>query len=60
MIRTLQYLLLAAVAVVIVQSVHAQQTRAFKPVTTQMLVNPSPNDWLMYSRTYDAQLFSPL
>ncbi len=25
-----------------------------------MLENPSPDDWLMYSRTYDAQRFSPL
>ena len=25
-----------------------------------MLVTPSPEDWLMYSRTYDAQRFSPL
>ena len=25
-----------------------------------MLLKPSPNDWLMYSRTYDAQRFSPL
>ena len=25
-----------------------------------MLANPSPDDWLMYSRTYDAQRFSPL
>jgi alcohol dehydrogenase (cytochrome c) len=25
-----------------------------------MLENPSPNDWLMYSRTYDAQRYSPL
>jgi len=30
------------------------------PVTTQMLEKPSPNDWLMFSRTYDAQRFSPL
>src|SRR5688572_18172194 len=60
MIRALQYVVLAAVAAVIVQSVQAQQTRAFKPVSSQMLVNPSPNDWLMYSRTYDAQRFSPL
>ena len=36
------------------------QVQNFKPVTTQMLVNPSPNDWLMYSRTYDAQRYSPL
>ena len=36
------------------------QVQNFKPVTTEMLVNPRPNDWLMYSRTYDAQRFSPL
>ena len=38
----------------------AAQDRRFVPVTTEMLVNPSPDDWLMYSRTYDAQRFSPL
>src|SRR5712671_6475902 len=31
-----------------------------KPVKEAMLQNPSPNDWLMYSRTYDAQRYSPL
>jgi alcohol dehydrogenase (cytochrome c) len=36
------------------------QVQNFKPVTAEMLVNPSPNDWLMYSRTYDAQRYSPL
>jgi alcohol dehydrogenase (cytochrome c) len=36
------------------------QVRTFVPVTQQMLENPSPNDWLMFSRTYDAQRFSPL
>src|SRR5438552_14626894 len=36
------------------------QVRKFVPVTTDMLVNPSPNDWLMFSRTYDGQRFSPL
>src|SRR5438477_13057486 len=29
-------------------------------VSAEMLTNPSPDDWLMYSRTYDAQRFSPL
>jgi PQQ-dependent dehydrogenase (methanol/ethanol family) len=38
----------------------AAQVENFKPVTQQELENPSPNDWLMYSRTYDAQRFSPL
>ena len=30
------------------------------PVTDAMLRDPDPADWLMYSRTYDAQRFSPL
>jgi alcohol dehydrogenase (cytochrome c) len=38
----------------------AVQNREFVPVTEAMLLDPSPNDWLMYSRTYDAQRFSPL
>ena len=36
------------------------QRPSFAPVTGEMLVKPSPDDWLMYSRTYDAQRFSPL
>src|SRR5579864_418459 len=32
----------------------------FEPVTDAMLENPSPADWLMVSRTYDEQRFSPL
>lgn len=32
----------------------------FVPVTQEMLLNPSPDDWLMFSRTYDSQRFSPL
>jgi alcohol dehydrogenase (cytochrome c) len=32
----------------------------FKPVTAAELANPSPNDWLSFSRTHDAQRFSPL
>ena len=36
------------------------QVRSFVPVTQPMLENPSPNDWLMGSRTYDAQRLSPL
>ena len=30
------------------------------PVTAEVLSKPDPADWLMYSRTYDAQRFSPL
>src|SRR5207244_6927464 len=36
------------------------QVKNFTPVTQAMLLNPSPDDWLMYSRTYDAQRYSPL
>jgi alcohol dehydrogenase (cytochrome c) len=36
------------------------QSRSFVPVTEEMLKNPSPNDWIMYNRTYDSQRFSPL
>jgi alcohol dehydrogenase (cytochrome c) len=35
-------------------------TRPFTPVTQKMLESPRPDDWLMFSRTYDAQRFSPL
>ena len=34
--------------------------RAFVPVTSEMLANPNPNDWLMYVSTYDSQRYSPL
>src|SRR6478609_8515916 len=37
-----------------------QAVQNYKNVTPEMLKNPSPDDWLMYSRTYDAQRFSPL
>ncbi len=36
------------------------QVKDFVPVTQQMLLHPSPDDWLMFSRTYDNQRFSPL
>ena len=32
----------------------------FVPITDKTLLNPPPDEWLMYSRTYDAQRFSPL
>lgn len=43
-----------------IASVAVAQVKDFTPVTQQMLENPSPDDWLMYSRTYDAQRYSPL
>src|SRR5215468_1593121 len=38
----------------------AAATRPYTLVTQKMLENPSPDDWLMFSRTYDAQRYSPL
>jgi alcohol dehydrogenase (cytochrome c) len=36
------------------------QEREYAPVTQEMLESPPAGDWLMFSRTYDAQRFSPL
>lgn len=58
MIRKAIFIL--AVLTVTAASVALSQIKPFNPVTEAMLQNPSPNDWLMYSRTYDAQRFSPL
>ena len=52
--KTIALLLVAALA-----AGTSAQVRTFVPVTTEMLVNPSPDDWLMYSRTYDAQRLQP-
>jgi len=44
----------AATAFVAAVTPAVAQVRNIKPVTDEMLRDPSPNDWLMYSRTYDA------
>ena len=36
------------------------ELKDFVPVTQTMLERPSPSDWLLFSRTYDAQRYSPL
>ena len=50
----------AGLAAVAVTAQDKPAARDAPPVTSKMLENPSPEDWLMYSRTYDAQRFSPL
>jgi alcohol dehydrogenase (cytochrome c) len=35
-------------------------TRPFVPVTDEMLMKPSPSDWLMWRRTQDSSGYSPL
>ncbi len=49
-----------SIALAAIATAAVAQVRNFAPVTQAMLLNPSPDDWLMYSRTYDAQRYSPL
>ena len=58
MIRTL--FLVASIVFGVITPAALAQVKDFEPVTREMLLNPSPNDWLMYSRTYDNQRYSPL
>jgi alcohol dehydrogenase (cytochrome c) len=44
----------------VVRVIAQQPGRNLVPLTEDNLKNPSPNDWLMYNRSYDAQRFSPL
>jgi len=50
----------AALSGTVLSGVLHAQSEGFVRVTQKMLENPSPDDWLMYSRTYDAQRYSPL
>ncbi len=54
--KRLYLLLLMPALVLLAKSPAGEPT----PVTSKMLENPSPNDWLMYNRTYDSQRYSPL
>ena len=58
MIRKMLFILV--ILTITITSVALAQLTPVNLVTQDMLQNPSPNDWLMYSRTYDAQRFSPL
>jgi glucose dehydrogenase len=53
-----QTLLLLCTLVALGVAVGAQKKSS--GVTADMLTTPPPEDWLMYSRTYDAQRYSPL
>jgi alcohol dehydrogenase (cytochrome c) len=52
--------LMASMALAAIAPTAIAQVKDFTPVTREMLLNPSPNDWLMMSRTYDEHRFSPL
>jgi alcohol dehydrogenase (cytochrome c) len=59
-LKNVAYALVRAASALVPTLVLLAQVQNFKPVTKEMLENPAPEDWLMYSRTYDAQRFSPL
>ena len=58
MTKTLSFVVAAVLCAVATQSFG--QSEGFQPVTSDMLANPPPGDWLMINRTYDEQRFSPL
>ena len=61
--RHITYFASATLALALFLAVHVigqQPGRNLVPIAEDNLKNPSPNDWLMYNRTYDAQRFSPL
>jgi alcohol dehydrogenase (cytochrome c) len=60
MVRTALILSITAAAAVGSAALAQQPARPYRPITQEMLQSPSPDDWLMFSRTYDAQRFSPL
>ena len=55
-----RFLIVSLGFVALTAAIALPQTPLFVPVTDEILKNPSANDWLMFSRTYDAQRFSPL
>ena len=52
--------LITSLSFLVISVTSQAQMESFEPVTDQTLLNPDPGDWLMYSRTYDNQRFSPL
>lgn len=44
----------------VVPSTPAERIAALRPVSSDMLKEPAPGDWLQWGRTYDGQNFSPL
>ena len=64
MTRTIPTIAFSAAALAVTALPAALPARAgiedFEPVTQAMLENPDPADWLMFSRTYGAERYSPL
>src|SRR5579864_419785 len=48
------------VAMLVCAAAQGQQPAPFSPVTSKMLENPDPADWLMWRRTLNSWGYSPL
>lgn len=53
-------ILIVTILATIPSIVLAQEEPVYQPVTDAELLNPPPEDWLMYRRTYNGWGFSPL
>jgi alcohol dehydrogenase (cytochrome c) len=58
--KMLQMAVFAVITAVLPYPLLAQPVSNFIPVTQAILEDPDPADWLMFSRTFDAQRYSPL
>jgi PQQ-dependent dehydrogenase (methanol/ethanol family) len=61
--RSLLFIPIGLVALLVARGAAQEpkpQPRPFVPVTDEMLMKPSPSDWLMWRRTQDSSGFSPL
>ncbi len=59
MLRSSRILVLIA-TLVVPAALAAQDAPAYRPVTQERLLEPEPENWLMYRRTYDGWGYSPL
>jgi PQQ-dependent dehydrogenase (methanol/ethanol family) len=61
MMKYVKTMLLASATVAVVgAAAHAQTTRPYTPVTTEMLLKPSSNEWLSWRGTLNNHGYSPL
>lgn len=60
MSKRVAFLVVAAVVGIVAAAGVVAQVQKFVPVTRNTLLKPSPDNWMMISRTYDGQRSSPL
>jgi len=58
--KLLNLILAASAGILVAPAVNAADAQKSNPITDKEILDPSPNDWLMWRRTVDNQSFSPL